>query len=78
MRKSHNNQRYYAMADLKFLIMKQEEIEEIGTLSKAFKLQTFDASEKVKDAKLEKLKEEMGLDDTGKFLLTIILHTVEL
>ena len=42
----------------------QDEIEEEGTLSK-FKLKTFDANEKVKDAKLEKLKEEMGLDDTG-------------
>ena len=43
----------------------QEEIEEEGGLSK-FKLKTFDPNEKVKDARLEKLKEEMGLDDTGE------------
>ena len=47
----------------------QDEIEEEGTLSK-FKLKTFDANEKVKDAKLEKLKEEMGLDDTGNSIYT--------
>ena len=47
----------------------QDEIEEEGTLSK-FKLKTFDASEKVKDAKLEKLKEEMGLDDTGNLIFS--------
>ena len=47
----------------------QDEIEEEGTLSK-FKLKTFDANEKVKDAKLEKLKEEMGLDDTGNFIFS--------
>ena len=47
----------------------QDEIEEEGTLSK-FKLKTFDANEKVKDAKLEKLKEEMGLDDTGNYMFS--------
>ena len=42
----------------------QEEIEDDGF---KFKVKTYDPNKKVQDAQLEKLKEEMGLDDVGKY-----------